>query len=103
METHQQRSAICRLKEKIETTYYQVTQTEIDKRPRLQELQNVFKITELQNVFKITEIMKTVNEAMAEILAGKDMNMIELNHLIYAAATALAEEIHGTGNYKSET
>jgi hypothetical protein len=56
METYQQRSAICKLKEKIESIYYQVTQIEIDKRPRLQKL---------QNVFKIKEIMKTVNEAMA--------------------------------------
>jgi hypothetical protein len=71
-----------------------VTQIEIDKRPRLQEL---------QNVFKIKEIMKTANEAMADILAGKDLNMTELNHLIYAAATAVTEEINGTGSYKSET
>jgi hypothetical protein len=40
---------------------------------------------------------------MTEILAGKDLNMTELNHLIYAAATALTEEINGTGSYKSET
>jgi hypothetical protein len=39
METHQQRTVICKLKEKIESTYYQVTQIEIDKRPRLQKLQ----------------------------------------------------------------
>jgi hypothetical protein len=54
-------------------------------------------------VFKVKEIMKTANEAMAEILAGKDLNMTELNHLIYAAAVALTEEISGTGSYKSET
>jgi hypothetical protein len=41
METHQQRSAICKLQEKIESTYYQVTQIGTDKRPRLQKLQNV--------------------------------------------------------------
>jgi hypothetical protein len=40
---------------------------------------------------------------MAEILAGKDLNMTELNHLIYTIATALTEEINGTGSYKSET
>jgi hypothetical protein len=67
---------------------------EIDKRPRQQKL---------QNVFKIKEIIKTANEAMAEILAGKDLNMTELNHLIYPATTALTEEINGTGSYKSET
>jgi hypothetical protein len=94
MEIHQQRSAIYKLKEKIESTYYQVTQTEIDKRPRLQKL---------QNVFRVKEKMKTANKAQVEILAGKDLNMTELNHLIYAAVTALTEEINGTGSYKSET
>jgi hypothetical protein len=49
------------------------------------------------------EIIKTANEAMAEILAGKDLNMTELNHLIYSAATVLTEEINGTESYKSET
>jgi endonuclease III-like uncharacterized protein len=29
--------------------------------------------------------------------------MTELNHLIYVTATALREEINGTGRYKSET
>jgi hypothetical protein len=71
-----------------------VTQIEIDKTPRLQKF---------QNVFKVKEMMKTANEAVAEILAGKDLNMTELNHLIYAAATALTEEINGTGSHKSET
>jgi di/tripeptidase len=40
---------------------------------------------------------------MTEILAGKDLNMTEINHLIYSAATALTEEINGTGSYKAET
>jgi hypothetical protein len=71
-----------------------VTQIKIGKRPRLQKV---------QNVFKIKEITKTANEAMTEILAAKDLNMTELNHFIYAAATALTEEINGTGSYKSET
>jgi len=44
METYQQREQIYKLKEKIERTYYQVTQIAIDKRPRLQKLQNMFKI-----------------------------------------------------------
>jgi hypothetical protein len=94
METHQQRNAICKLKEKVGRTYYQVKQIEIDERPRLQKLQNVFKIEEITN---------TANEAMAEILAGKDLNMTELNHLTYTAAAALTEEVNGTGSYKSET
>jgi hypothetical protein len=51
-------------------------------------------------VFNIKEIMKTANEAMAEMLAGKDLNMTELNHPIYAAATALTEQINRTGIYK---
>ena len=37
-EIQQQRNHIHKLKEKIENTYYQVTQIEIDKRPRLQKL-----------------------------------------------------------------
>jgi hypothetical protein len=70
-----------------------VIQIETDERPRLQKL---------QNVFKTKQTMKTANEAMAEILAGKDLNMTALNHLIYAAATALTEEINGTRSYKSK-
>jgi hypothetical protein len=42
-------------------------------------------------VFTIKEIMKTANEAMAETLVGKDLNMTESNHLIYAAAMAVTE------------
>jgi hypothetical protein len=59
---------VCKLKEKIKSTYHQVTQIETDKRPRLQKL---------QHMFKVKEIMETANEAMAEILAGKDLNMTE--------------------------
>jgi hypothetical protein len=47
--------------------------------------------------------MKTANEAMAEILKGKDLNMTELNHLIFAAAVVITEEINGIGSYKSKT
>ena len=43
--------------------------------------------------------MKTANEAMKEILDEKDLNINELNHLIYAAATVITEEINGTGEY----
>ena len=72
-EIHQQRNQIHKLKEKIESAYYQVTQIEIDKRPRLQKL---------QNTFKIRSIIQTANEAMDEILDGKYPNITELNHLI---------------------
>ena len=47
--------------------------------------------------------MKMSNEAMEEILNRKDLNSTELNHLIYAAATVITEEINGTGKYKLET
>ena len=46
--------------------------------------------------------MKTANEAMAEILEAKDLNMIELHNLIYAASTIITEEVNATGRYKSE-
>ena len=42
------------------------------------------------------------NEAMEEILDEKDLNITELNHLIYAAATVITEEINWTGEYKLE-
>jgi len=93
-EIHQQRNQIHKLKEKIESAYYQVTQIEIGKRQRLQKLQNMFQIKIITN---------TANEAMEEILDGKDLNITELNHLIYAAATVITEEMNGTGEYKLET
>jgi len=54
-------------------------------------------------MFTIKEIMNTTNEAMAEILKDKDLNLTEINHLIYAAATVITEETNGTGCYKSDT
>ena len=54
-------------------------------------------------MFKIKAIMQTVNKAMEETLYGKDLNIIELNYLIQAAATVITEEINGTGEYKLET
>jgi len=39
---------------------------------------------------------------MAEILEAKDLNMIELHNLIYAASTIITEEVNATGRYKSE-
>jgi hypothetical protein len=66
----------------------------MDKRPRLQKL---------QNMSKMKVIMKTANEAMGEILDEKDLNIIELNQLIYAAATVITEEINGIREYKLQT
>src|SRR5215469_4113401 len=66
----------------------------MDNRPRLQKL---------QNMFKLNVIMKTANEAVGEILDEKDLNIIELNHLIYTAATVITEEIHGMGEYRLQT
>ena len=73
MEIHQQRDQTHKLKEKIESMYYQVTKIAIDNRPRLQKL---------QNMLKVNVIMKTANEAMEEILDEKDLKFTELNHLI---------------------
>jgi hypothetical protein len=44
--------------------------------------------------------VKTVNEATAEKLKEKDLNVTEVNHLIYAATTVITEEVNGTGCYK---
>jgi len=68
-----------------------VTQVAIDKRPRLQKL---------QNMFKIKLIAKMANKAMEEILDKKDLNITELNHFIYAAAMVNTEEINGTAECK---
>jgi hypothetical protein len=94
MEIHQQREQIYKLKEKTERTYYRVTQIAIDKRPRLQKLQNMFKI-------KVTANM--ANKAMEEILDKKDLNITEQNHLIYVAETIIIEELNGTAENKIET
>jgi len=40
---------------------------------------------------------------MEEILDEKDLNVTELNHLIYAAATVITEEINGIGENKLQT
>jgi hypothetical protein len=50
-----------------------VKQIAIDKRPRLQKL---------QNMFKIKLIAKMANKAMKEILDYKDLNITELNYFI---------------------
>jgi len=54
-------------------------------------------------MLKIKVIMNTANEVMEEILDKKDLNINELNHLIYAAATVITEETNGTGVYKQQT
>ena len=36
--------------------------------------------------------MTTAKEAIEEILDEKDLNITELNHLIYAAATVITEK-----------
>jgi len=81
-ETQQHSDRINKVREKIERTYYQVTQITMDNRPRLEKL---------QNMFKLKVIMKTANEVMGEILDEKDLNITELNHLIYEAATFIRE------------
>ena len=52
---------------------------------------------------KLKVILKKANEAMQEILDENDLNITELNHLIYVAATVITEEINGTGGYKLQT
>jgi len=91
MGTRQQREKIYKLKEKIERTYYQVTQTATDKRPKLQKL---------QNMFKIKLMAKMANKIIEEILDEKDLNITEQNHLVYATATVITEEINGTAECK---
>jgi hypothetical protein len=59
---YQQREQIYKLKEKIESTCYQVTQIVTDKRPRLQKL---------QNTLKIIVIVQMANKVMEEILDKK--------------------------------
>jgi hypothetical protein len=43
--------------------------------------------------------MIMANEAMEGILNQTDLNITELNHLIYVAVTVITEEINGTGEY----
>ena len=66
--------------------YYQVTQITIANRPRIQKLRNMFKL-----------------KVMGEILDEKDLNITELYHLIYAAATVITEGINGMGVYRLQT
>jgi hypothetical protein len=93
-EIHQHREQIYKLRRKIESTYYQVTQMAVDNRPRLQRL---------HNVSKLKVIMIMANEAIEEILNQTHLNINELNHFIYAAATIITEEINGIGEYKPQT
>jgi hypothetical protein len=66
----------------------------VDNRPRLQRL---------HTMSKLKVIMIMANEAIEEILNQTDLNITELNHLIYAAATVITEEINGTGEYEPQT
>ena len=54
-------------------------------------------------MFKIQEIVKTANEALAEVLKDKDLNLTEINYHINAATMVITEDGNGTGSYKSET
>jgi hypothetical protein len=83
-EIHQHRDQIHKLRETIESTYYQVTQITMDNRPRLQKPQNMSKM-------KVIMKMAT-NEAMGETLDKKYLNITELNHLIYAAEWLLQKK-----------
>jgi len=40
---------------------------------------------------------------MEDIADGKDLNITQLNRLIYAVATVITVEKNGTGEYKLET
>jgi hypothetical protein len=92
-EIHERREQIYTLRRKIGSTYYQVTQIAIDNIPKLQKL---------HNMFKLKVIMIMANKELEEILDQTDLNITELNHLIYAAATVITEEVSGTEEYKSQ-
>jgi hypothetical protein len=47
--------------------------------------------------------MITGNEAMGEILKDKDMNLTEINRLIYGATTVITEEVNDAEYYTCET
>jgi hypothetical protein len=57
----------------------------IDDRPRLQRLHNMSKL-------KVIIIM--ANEVIEEILNQTDLNITELNYIIYAATAVITEEIN---------
>jgi len=54
-------------------------------------------------MFKIKEIVQNANKAILEILKDKDLNLTEINNLIYAVAMVITKEVNGTGYYKSES
>jgi len=39
---------------------------------------------ETQNMFKVKQIMKSANEATADVPEDKDLNLTDINHPIYA-------------------
>jgi hypothetical protein len=71
-----------------------VKQIAIDKRQRLQKF---------QDTFKIKLIAKMADKAMENILYEKDLNITELNHLIYSTATNITEEMNGRAEGKIKT
>jgi hypothetical protein len=54
-------------------------------------------------MFKLKVIIKTANEAMGELLDEKDLNITEQNHLIYAVAMVIMEEINGMRENRLQT
>jgi hypothetical protein len=70
MENHQQRNGIIKLKEKIGSTYYQLKQIIIHKRPRLQKL---------HNIVSLKEMMDLANKLMTEMLRDKYLNLTKRN------------------------
>ena len=45
-------------------------------------------------------IMRMANDTVGEILRERDLDVMELNHIIYAAAMVITEEINGRKEYK---
>ena len=48
-------------------------------------------------------IVRTANDAVGEILCEGNFDVTELNHLIYAAATVITEEINGRKECELQT
>ena len=48
-------------------------------------------------------IMRMANDTVGEILRERDLDVMELNHLIYAVAMVITEEINGRKEYKLQT
>jgi hypothetical protein len=70
------------LRSQIEVLKYKVSQLEINKGPQLQKP---------RNTYRMKEIMEQANK----VLAAEDLNLTELNNLIYATATVATEILDG--------